>query len=41
MVPAFFHNHRDVIVAFDVFTVPTPTFRLLCCSFVIQQARAE
>ena len=28
---AFLRNHRDVIVAMDFFTVPTPTFRVLYC----------
>src|SRR5262249_59485679 len=28
---AFLENHRDVIVAFDFFTVPSVTFRLLHC----------
>ena len=36
---AFLQNHREVIVAFDFFTVPTVTFRLLYCFFVIEQAR--
>ena len=31
---AFLRNHREVIVAFDFFTVPTLTFRLLYCFFV-------
>jgi hypothetical protein len=33
---AFLQNHREVIVAFDFFTVPTLTFRLLYCFFVIE-----
>jgi len=36
---AFLHNHRDAIVAFDFFTVPTVTFRLLYCFFVIEHGR--
>ena len=36
---AFLHNHRDVIVAFDFFTVPTVTFQLLYCFFVIEHGR--
>jgi putative transposase len=34
---AFLANHREVIVAFDFFTVPTLTFKLLYCFFVIEQ----
>ncbi len=30
------NNHRDVIAAFDFFTVPTLTFRVLYCSFVME-----
>jgi transposase InsO family protein len=33
---AFLQNHREVIVAFDFFTVPTVTFQLLYCFFVIE-----
>ena len=36
---AFLHHHREVIVAFDFFTVPTLTFRLLYCFFVIEHGR--
>jgi putative transposase len=36
---AFLHNHREAIVAFDFFTVPTATFRLLYCLFVIEHER--
>jgi putative transposase len=36
---AFLTNHREVIVAFDFFTVPTLTFRLLYCFFVIEHSR--
>jgi putative transposase len=35
----FLANHREVIVAFDFFTVPTLTFQLLYCFFVIEHAR--
>jgi hypothetical protein len=33
---AFLRNHREAIVAFDFFTVPTATFRVLYCFFVIE-----
>jgi len=36
---AFLHNHREAIVAFDFFTVPTATFRVLYCFFVIKHGR--
>src|SRR5215475_13304457 len=36
---AFLQNHREAIVAFDFFTVPTVTFQLLYCFFVIEHAR--
>jgi hypothetical protein len=36
---AFLANHREAIVAFDFFTVPTPTFKLLYCFFVIEHER--
>jgi hypothetical protein len=36
---AFLRNHREVIVAFDFFTVPTATFRVLYCLFVIEHGR--
>jgi putative transposase len=36
---AFLQNHREVLVAFDFFTVPTLTFRLLYCFFVIEHGR--
>ena len=36
---AFLHNHHEAIVAFDLFTVPTPTFRVLYCFFVIEHER--
>jgi putative transposase len=32
-------NHREVTVAFDFFTVPTVTFRMLYCFFVIEHGR--
>ena len=35
----FLQNHREVIAAFDFFTVPTVTFRLLYCFFVIEHGR--
>jgi putative transposase len=35
----FLHNHREVVVAFDFFTVPTITFRLLYCFFIIEHGR--
>jgi hypothetical protein len=36
---AFLQNHREVIAAFDFFTVPTVTFELLYCFFVIGHGR--
>ncbi len=33
------HNHREAIAAMDFFTVPTATFRVLYCFFVIAHAR--
>ena len=36
---AFLRNHREAIVAFDFFTVPTATFRVLYCLFVIEHGR--
>ena len=38
---AFLQNHREVIAAFDFFTVPTVTFRLLYCFFVIEHGRRK
>ncbi len=32
-------NHREVIVVFDFFAVPTITFKLLYCFFVIEHGR--
>jgi len=37
----FLHNHRDVIVAMDFLTVPTLTFRVLYCFFVIKHGRPK
>lgn len=37
----FLQNHREVIAAFDFFTVPTVTFQLLYCFFVIAHARRK
>ena len=36
---AFINNHREVIAAFDFFTVPSLTFRTLHCFFVIAHGR--
>lgn len=38
---AFHQNHREVIVAFDFFTVPTLSFRLLYCFFVVEHGRRK
>ena len=38
---AFLHNHREAIVAFDFFTVPTLTFQVLYCFFVIEHNRRK
>jgi len=38
---AFLRNHREVIAAFDFFTVPTLTFKLLYCFFVIEHGRRK
>src|SRR5262249_5954349 len=35
----FLKNHREVIAAMDFFTVPTATFRVLYCFFVISHNR--
>ena len=35
----FLHNHCEVIAAFDCFMVPTVTFQLLYCFFVIEHGR--
>ena len=37
----FLQNHREVIVAFDFFNVPTVTFRLLYCFFVMEHGRRK
>jgi putative transposase len=36
---AFLHNHQESIAAMDFFTVPTVTFRVLYCIFVISHDR--
>ena len=36
---AFLANHREAIVAIDFFAVPTLTFKLLYCFFVIEHGR--
>ena len=36
---SFLANHRKAIAAFDFFTVPTLTFQLLYCFFVIEHGR--
>jgi transposase InsO family protein len=36
---AFLRNHREAIVALDFFTVPTATFRVVYCFFVIEHGR--
>lgn len=36
---AFLQNHREVIVAFDFFTVPTITFKRRYCFFAIKHGR--
>ena len=38
---AFLQNHREAIVACDFFTVPTVTFQLLYCFFVIEHGRRK
>jgi len=38
---AFLHNHREAIAAMDFFTVPTVTFSLLYCFFVIHHDRGR
>jgi putative transposase len=37
----FLRNHREVIAAMDFFTVPTATFRVLYCFFVISHSRRK
>ena len=36
---AFLENHREVILAMDFFTVPTLSFRVLYCFFLIEHGR--
>ena len=36
---AFLRNHREAIAAMDFFTVPTITFRVLYCFFIIGHGR--
>jgi len=36
---AFLRNHREAIMAMDFFTVPTATFQLLYCFFIISHDR--
>ena len=36
---AFIQNHHEVIAAFDFFTVPTLSFRVLYCFFVSEHHR--
>jgi len=38
---AFLKNHREAIAALDFFTVPTVSFRLLYCFFVIDHGGAR
>ena len=38
---AFLRNHREAITAMDFFTVPTVTFQLLYCFFVIRHDRRQ
>jgi putative transposase len=38
---AFLANHREAIVTGDFFTVPTLTFQLLSCFFVIEHQRRK
>jgi len=38
---SFLQNHRERIVALDFFTVPTVTFQLLYCFFVIEHGRRK
>ena len=37
----FLQNHREVLAAMDFFTVPTATFRVLYCFFVIEHERRK
>jgi len=36
---SFLHNHREALAAMDFFTVPTVTFNLLYCFFIISHDR--
>jgi transposase InsO family protein len=36
---AFLHNHREAIAAMDFFTVPTLTFNVLYCFFIVSHDR--
>lgn len=36
---AFLRNHREALFAMDFFTVPTVSFRVLYCFFVLEHAR--
>ena len=38
---AFLRNHREAIIAMDFFMVPTVTFKLLYCFFIISHDRRE
>jgi transposase InsO family protein len=38
---SFLANHREAIVAFDFFTLPTLTFQFLYCFFVIEHSRRK
>lgn len=38
---SFLANHREAIVAFDFFTLPTLTFQFLYCIFVIEHSRRK
>jgi hypothetical protein len=37
----FLANHREIIAALDFFTIPTVTFKLLYCFFVIEHGRRK
>src|SRR5262249_23859883 len=38
---AFLRNHREAIAAMDFFTVPTVTFQMLYCFFIIRHDRRQ
>jgi putative transposase len=38
---SFLANHREAILAFDFFTLPTLTFQFLYCFFVIEHSRRK